>query len=121
MDSAYVSLMLRNASIHEQNIFNTAMTELLSPIDNPRYIIISGTKQGLYRYALSFACPSVIGRKKEYAELLAKNLKNTTGSFQAIYVRTEAGRRLKTKCRQRSYISRNEKLMNRTLKVSHRN
>ena len=117
--SAYVSLTLRNATIHEQNIFNTAMTELLSPIDNPRYIIIAGTKRGLFRYSLSFACPSVIGRKKEYSELLAKNLRNTTGRFHAVYTRTEAGRRLIIKCKQRSYISRNEKMMNRTLKVMH--
>lgn len=119
--SAYVSLTLRNATIHEQNIFNTAMTELLSPIDNPRYIIVAGAKRGLLRCTLSFACPSVIGRKKEYAELLASNLKNTTGRFQAVYTRTEAGRRLIIKCRQHSYISHNEKMMNKILKVSHYN
>ena len=37
----FVALHLRNASIHDQNIFNTAMAEMLSPIENPRYLLIA--------------------------------------------------------------------------------
>ena len=116
-----VSLCLRNASIHDQNIFNMAMTEMLSPIENPRYILIARTKFRRYNYELSFACPSVLGQKKEYVRMLAEKLKNTTGSFEPIYVHREEGRRLILKCRKRSYITFNEKVVGKRYKVSHWN
>ncbi len=115
---ASVSLQLRNASIHDQNVFNTAMAELLSPIENPRYILISKGRLG-YRYALSFACPTVIGKKKEYVEVLSGHLKKTVGKFEAVYTHREDGRKLILKCRKHSYVTFNQRLMNKKYKVSH--
>lgn len=115
----FVALYLRNASIHDQNIFNTAMREMLSPIENPRYILIAKTIFKRYNYKLSFACPSIIGKKKEYVEVLAKTLKATTGKFEPIYTYREDGRKLILKCRKRSYITYNEKESGKKYKVSH--
>jgi len=115
----FVALHLRNASIHDQNIFNTAMTEMLSPIENPRYILIAKTKFKRYNYELSFACPSIIGKKKEYVAVLAEKLKATTGNFEPVYTHREDGRKLILKCRKRSYITFNEKAMGKKYKVSH--
>lgn len=115
----FIELFLRNATIHDQNIFNTAMAELMSPIENPRYILISKTRLKGYNYELSFACPSIIGKKKEYVEILAKNLKATTGRFEPVYTHRENGRRLILKCRKNSYITHNEKIKNRKYRVSH--
>jgi hypothetical protein len=115
----FVALHLRNASIHDQNIFNIAMTEMLSPIENPRYILIAKKKFKRYNYELSFACPSIIGKKKEYVEVLAEKLKATTGNFEPVYTHREDGRRLILKCRKRSYITFNEKAMGKKYKVSH--
>lgn len=114
----YVSIQLRNASIHDQNIFNTAMTEMLSPIDNPRYIIIAKSFFNTYVFKLSFACPSVIGKKKENVELLAKHLK-ATSRFEPIYTHREDGRRFILKCRKCSYITLNQKIVDKKYKVSH--
>ena len=114
-----ISLHLRNASIHDQNIFNAAMAEMLSPIENPRYILISKNIFKHYNYELSFACPSIIGKKKEYVEVLAEKLKATTGNFEPVYTHREDGRRLILKCRKRSYITFNEKAMGKKYKVSH--
>lgn len=75
----YVDVFLRNASIHDQNIFNTAMTELLSPIDNPRYILIRKQIFNRYHYQYAFACPSVIGKKKS----MWKSLPNNCNTAQA--------------------------------------
>ena len=116
-----VALHLRNASIHDQNVFNTAMAEMLSPIENPRYILISKNIFKRYNYELSFACPSIIGKKKEYVEVLAKKLKATTGNFEPIYTHREDGRRLILKCRKHSYIAFNEKARGKKYKVSHWN
>ena len=103
-----VSLYLRNASVHDQNVFNRAMTEFLSPIDNPRYLLICRNALGKYAYRYSFACPSVIGKKKEYAEALARKLKKV-GRFELVFTRREDGRKLILMCRKKSYISVNQR------------
>ncbi len=113
----YIALFLRNASIHDQNIFNTAMTELLSPIENPRYILIKKQIFTKYNYQYSFACPSIIGKKREYVEILAEKLKYSTGKFIPIYTRNENGRAFILKCRKRSYITYNHKMLNKKYKV----
>ncbi len=116
-----VTLSLRNASTHDQNIFNLAMKELLSPIVNPRYIIIKNNKLklfGEYNYKLSFACPTVIGKKKENVQVLADRLKST-GNLVPIYAHSENGRELIIKCRYNSYISHNQKQIDKKYTVSH--
>ncbi len=100
-------LQLRNASLHDQNIFNTAITELLSPIENPRYLLVKKKVGGKHQLLYSFACPTVIGRKKEYVEILAKNLKKSLGNMDVVYVHSEEGRRLILECRQKSFLSKN--------------
>ncbi len=113
----HIGISLRNASIHDQNIFNTAMAEMLSPIDNPRYILIKKQMFSKYNYQYSFACPSIIGKKKEYVEILAEKLKYSTGKFVPIYTRNEHGRAFILKCRKGSYITYNHKMMNKKYKV----
>ncbi len=114
-----VSVQLQDATVRDQNIFNTAISEMLSPIENPRYILIAKTRFNRYNYKLSFACPSVIGKKKEYVEVLSKKLKGTTGNFEAVYTHREDGRQLILKCRKRSYITFSQKISGKKYKVSH--
>ena len=113
----YVSMHLENASMHDQNIFNQALKELLSPIENPRYVIISKILN-FYIYSLSFACPSIIGKKREYVECLAKHLSYNNYKFDIIYTYKENGRKFLLKCRKKSYLTFNEKIKDKKYKVS---
>ena len=103
---------LRNATEHEKNVFASAVAELLSPIVNPRYVIVK--KNRFFKYSFlkhdeSFACPSVISNKKENVARLAKYLALTTGNFEPIYTRSEEGREMLLRCRKKAYVNRNEK------------
>jgi len=103
---------LRNAGEHEKSVFSTAMSELLSPIVNPRYVIVK--KMQFFKYSSllyneSFTCPSVIANKKENVACLAKHLSLTTGHFEPVYTRNEEGREILLRCRKNSYINRNQK------------
>ena len=87
------------------------MRELLSAIDNPRYVLIK--KYGFFNYSLnhyshSYACPSIIGTKKENVQLLTHYLIRSTGKFSLLYTRSEKGRKVLLQCRKRSYINLNE-------------
>lgn len=118
-DALSVSLYLRNATIHDQNIFNTAMKELLSPIENPRYILIKKNIFGGYKKKHSFACPSIIGKNKEYVAVLVEKLRLSTGKFDAVYTRNQSGREIILKCRRASYITSNMRTINPKFKVRH--
>jgi superfamily II DNA or RNA helicase len=113
-----VQMYLNNASMHDQNIFNTAIYELLSPIENPRYIMIKKNIFGSYDYTMSFACPTVLGKNKESAEVLKKYLKGNTANFELVYTHNPEGRKFLLKCRKNSYITQNDKQINKKNKVT---
>lgn len=115
----FISIYLRGASIHDQNVFNTAMAEMLSPIENPRYILIGKTIFNTYDYSLSFACPTVIGKNREYVDILVEKLSESTARFEPVFAHREGGRRLILKCRKNSYITFNKRAMDKKYKVSH--
>lgn len=109
-----VNCSLKKATAREKNVFAKAMGELLSPIDDPRYLLI-GTK-GISKitsrnYVQSYACPSIIAVNKETAEVLARNLKKTGGKFELVFTRSEQGRKELFKCRKYSYINANDKII----------
>lgn len=112
---AFIYACLTNATMHEKYVFAQAMRELLSSIDNPRYLFIKSygvAKLSMLKYSHSYSCPSVIATRKENVEILAAYLKKHTGRFSLIYTRNEAGRKVLLKCRKRSYINRNEAIVN---------
>ncbi|ERJ12308.1 DEAD/DEAH box helicase family protein [Haloplasma contractile] len=105
-----IQCILDRATRHEKRVFASAMKELLSSIDNPRYLLI---KKGLLRlnYDHSFACPSIIGVKKKNASIFKEYLQKTSGKIELAYTRNQAGRKHLLKCRRHSYINRNETLV----------
>lgn len=109
-DSIFLSL--EKATVREKNVFSKAVGELLSPIDNPRYLLI-GTVKGFGKvtrnYVQSYSCPSVIGIKKENAEIFAKHLKAAAGTFELVFTRNENGRKELIKCKKLSFITLNAK------------
>ena len=102
-----VYLLLKNASTYEANLFNTAVSEMLSPIDNPRYILIL-KKRGRPCYEQSYACPSILGQKKEMVELFADNLTGRIGDFAIVYTRNDVGRAILLKAKKHALISKSE-------------
>ncbi len=109
-----VNCSLSKATVREKNVFAKAVSELLSPIDDPRYLLI-GTK-GISKftsrnYVQSYACPSVIAVNKETAEILAKNLRSAGGKFELVFTRNENGRKELFKCRKYSYINANSRFV----------
>ena len=105
-----VSCSLEGASAREKSVFARAIGEMLSPIDDPRYIMVSKGKLG-YDWSRSYACPAVIGKNKETAEILTASLKGKSGSFDLVFTRSEQGRKALFYARKHSYINLNAKLV----------
>ena len=79
------------------------MGEMLSPLDNPRYLLIRSLPVfGFSKRMLSqsYACPALLGTKKETAELLRKALEKNGDRFELVYTRSLEGRKLLLACRR---------------------
>ena len=100
--------LITGASAHDNEVFGKAVGEMLSAIDNPRYVMVKKYRLPPWlSYANSYACPSAVGSNKENAQVLAKLLKKQAGDFELIYTRSVEGRKHLTKCRKRAYLNRN--------------
>lgn len=111
----YIDILLVNSSLRDQKIFHKALSDLFSPIENPRYVLIPRWRFG-YRYSCALACPDVLGSKQEYASLFAKKLKTALGKLDVVYTRREKGGLFLYKCRSASYITFNAKSIKRLMK-----
>lgn len=115
-----VSCSLQNATAREKNVFKNSITEMLSPIDDPRYLIVSSKNSSgkiKYNYVFSFACPSVLSAKKETAEIFIRHLKSTGANFDLIFTRNQNGRKELFKCKKASYINLSKKSVKNKRKV----
>ena len=85
----------------EQAIFLRALREVLSRIDNPRYLL---ARRKVWRFFREdyFAVPDVLARKKEFAEYFAQRWSKLVGPIQLVYARTPEGRRLLLRARNHS-------------------
>lgn len=104
-----VTCSLENATEHEKNLFSSAVSELFSAIDNPRYVLVRRHRvfgNDVYIYSDSYACPSVIGVKKENAAVLAELLRKS-GKYDTVYTRNEEGHRVLLKCRRDCRLNAN--------------
>lgn len=113
----YIGIHLKEATIQEQNIFNQAVNEMLSPIENPRYVLVFKKYKKL-DYKNSFACPAIFGQKKEIVEVFKNNLRGRIGEFEIFYTRNEIGRKKLIKCKKQSFITKNEMALKRKKKIS---
>lgn len=111
-------IAIKKATLHEQNLFNTAITELLSPMKNPKYIIIKKNIHGHYDYNYSFACPTSLAKNAEIVNVFKDKLKHAIGSMDVKFVYTEDGRKLLVKCRKRSFITRNSGMIKQCQKLT---
>ena len=85
----------------EQTTFLRALREILSPIDNPRYLLAHRKIWRFFREDY-FAVPDLLARKREFAEMFAQRWKRFVGPIQLVYTRTPEGRKLLLRSRNYS-------------------
>ena len=99
--------VLSGCTGREQEIFNEALNEALSPIKDNRYILKAGRKGNSWNY---IAVPELLGTTREKADAFAKAMSSGTGEkYTAHYTRSAAGRKILLDARSRAWANRNEK------------
>ena len=100
--------MLESGTPFERSVFALSLCEMLSPIDNPRYVLLQGArgkKRGAGGYMHSYACPAVMS-EPQYAERLAYRLSQAMGGVEAVDTRSPSGRDVLRCCKRFSYMNR---------------
>ncbi|MHC4213132.1 MAG: DEAD/DEAH box helicase family protein, partial [Planctomycetota bacterium] len=80
-----VNCSLRRAKTYEKYIFLDAMQEILSPIENPRYILVRKTRLWKLTRKDYHVVPTMLGRKREIAEHFANVWRQYVGPTELLY------------------------------------
>jgi len=91
---------LVGATDYENTLFSRALSELLDPVDSPRYLII---KTSFFRKRLKienfYSVPELFGNKKENALVFKKYWATFMGQNKLVFTRQVEGRKLLLKAR----------------------
>lgn len=106
---------LKGGTTRDKTLFARCAEEFWGVIDNPRYVLaLFGGKRRSSEY---YAVPEIFGKKKEDALIFADCMKRFLGPYEAVYTRTPEGRRLLLKARTRSFVNKNDRVLNQKKKV----
>ncbi len=90
-----------------------AVSEILGPVQNPRYLLLRKSWLGPKVRVDYHAVPSIFGRNKEHAERFAELFRNQVGSSKLLFVRTAKGRQTLLRARARSFAAGFQRSVNR--------
>ena len=105
-DKGAVYSYLKGASNYEKSIFIRSLSEIIMPIDNPRYVIIR--KNRFVKIATQkdyHSVPELIGQHKKTAVFFAQKWRNYVGKNQLVYTRNIEGRMLLVHARMHALSS----------------
>jgi superfamily II DNA or RNA helicase len=99
----------------ERSLYLDVLKELMGPIESPRYLLQRKSKLwGIFSRFDYHSVPSVLGVKKELAEIFAQNWSQYVGEMDLIYTRTRQGRIALIQARNHSlsaaFIPRSERV-----------
>lgn len=106
---------LEDGTDREKAVFADAVTELLSPVDNQRYLMCRGRRGG--RRTEYYCVPALFAGTREKAELFLESMKPWIGKYHLVYTRNPEGRRILLEGRARAFASVNQKLLDRRKRV----
>lgn len=109
------SAWLENGTDREKAVFADALSEMLAPVDNQRYLICRG-KPGRKR-AEYYCVPAVFAGSRERAEVFCSSMEPWIGKYRLVYTRNPEGRRILLEGRAKAFASVNRRLLDRRKRV----
>jgi hypothetical protein len=88
-----VNVGIIRCSKYEKSIFHQAISEVLGPIDNPRYVLVR-VRKGKLDPRAAFAVPEVFAGKKQNAEVFQQRMNRRIADFEVHSTRTNDGKKI---------------------------
>jgi len=104
------SCYLDGGTNYEKSIFIQTLQEAISPIDNPRYLILQNDFYKFPKNKSYFAVPEIFGRNKKSAIFYENQWNQNVGNSRLIFTRTLEGRNLLLKLRLQSMLKKNKQI-----------
>jgi hypothetical protein len=102
-DQGIAYINISGGTFRDQALFSDCIREILSPIENPRYLIVrEGTSLGMKRKDYH-AVPACLAVKKEFAELFRDAWSRRVGPGTLIYTRSPEQREILLQARARAF------------------
>lgn len=98
---------LAGGSSYEKSVFIKTLQELISPADNPRYLVRQKDRSLFSKRNRYFPVPEILGKNKNSAEFFKKTWNDAFSQSDLIFTRTLAGRKILLQVRFQSLLKRN--------------
>ena len=105
---------LKGGTDREKAVFADALSQMLAPVDNQRYLLCQGKGVFPRHY---YCVPQLFAGTKERAESFRKGMEACIGHYRLVYTRSPEGRKLLLRGRARAFASRNERRLDRKKRV----
>lgn len=100
---------LEGGSTFDKSNFINALQEIITPIDNPRYVIIRRNKLLFFIKQKDYhSVPEILGRNKKLALFFKNQWQQLVGACDLVFTRTIDGRKLILKSRMKSLAAQFE-------------
>ena len=106
---ALISVALKGGTMRDKTTFAACMAEIWGVIDNPRYLLVKGRNPERAREF--YAVPETFGKQKDRVYVYEKHIRKAMGRFQAVYTRTPQGRRVLLRARTKSFVNKNQTVL----------
>lgn len=114
-DGVWFCAWLQGGTDREKHVYADALSEMLSPVENQRYLLCHGGKKERPREY--FCVPGVFAGTRGKAELFQKELIPYIGRFHLVYTRSPEGRKTLLYARARAFANRNAQHADRKRQV----
>lgn len=109
---------LDGGTTYEKNIFSDCISQMLGGIDNPRYLLVQRNKFLFFFHSTEYySVPEIFGNKKENATIFEQCLTRFAGDCKLVFTRNVEGRKVLLNARTKSFVNKNDRLINRNHKV----
>ncbi len=109
-DKSNMFCYLDGGSHYEKSQFINVLQEVISKIDNPRYLLKQQTQLFYRKQYIYYPVPDVFARNKKSADLFAKTWSEKIEKSELIFTRTIEGRRTLLQLRFQSLLKRNARI-----------
>lgn len=98
-------IIVTGVSRATERLLMEAITEILGPVQNPRYLLVRHSWLGALGRVDYHAVPSAIGSRKEDAEIFARVWRKRVGASELVFTRNREGRQTLLKARMQSFAA----------------
>lgn len=106
-------IVLTGVSRAAERLVMQAISEILGPVQNPRYVLVRSSWLGLHKRSDYHAVPAALGARKDNAERFAALWCGAVGSSKLVFTRTTEGRLALLRARASSFSAGFQRIVDR--------